>query len=159
VRINASDPGGADDPLTYEWDFDNDGVYEVTSQANVAQHTFPDNGLYTVNVRVRDSHGAEATSSIGVDVANAAPNYSPPELSDRAPGGTPYPVTVHATDPAGAHDTLTYEFDFDDDGVFEVTSTTGTVQHTYADDGTYFVRIRVRDEDGGVTDVAVVVRD
>ena len=36
----------------YDWDFDNDGVYEVRTQGPEASHVFPDYGTYKVGLRV-----------------------------------------------------------------------------------------------------------
>src|SRR5262249_30601003 len=147
--VTATDPGGADDPLTYDFDFDNDGVYEVSGGANVPQHVFPDDGDYAGGVPVRDRNGGEATGGIVVRVANVAPSFTPPSIDGRALEGTPLTVTVRATDPAGPYDPLTYEFDFGD-GTPVVRNGTGAAPHTYADDGTYTVTIRIDDGDGGV---------
>ncbi|MBI1896686.1 MAG: PKD domain-containing protein [Acidobacteria bacterium] len=151
MQVIATDPGGADDPLTYDFDFDHDGTYEVSGDANVAEHVFADNGNYTVGVRVRDGHGGAAVGSIQVAVANVAPFVTPPSFDGRADEGSPVTVTVRASDPAGVNDPLTYQFDFDNDGVYEVTSLTGVATHTFPDDGTYVVGVRVLDDDGGVT--------
>ena len=48
--VSASDPGGSDDPLTYQFDFNNDGVYETSTPANAAQYVFPVAGIYPVKL-------------------------------------------------------------------------------------------------------------
>ncbi len=51
----------------------NDGVFEVSTPSNIAQHLFTTSGPQTVRVRVSDSSGASALSSIVINVANSAP--------------------------------------------------------------------------------------
>ena len=82
-------------------------------------------------VRVTDSHGASATGSILIDVANVDPIFTPPTVDGRAYEGTPFTLTVRATDQAGAYDPLTYEFDFDNDGVYDASNATGVIEHSY----------------------------
>src|SRR5207249_2350645 len=137
VRATATDPGGADDPLSYDFDFDNDGIYELSTAAGVTEHVFADNGVYPVGVRVRDSNGGAAVGSVRVAVGNVAPYVTALSTAGRADEGSPLTFTLRAADPAGINDPLTYQFDFDNDGVYEVRSATGVVTHTFADDGTY----------------------
>eukprot|EP00913_Durusdinium_trenchii_P008806 g8272.t1 len=160
VVVDASDPG--DDRLTYEFDFDNDGVYEISSAANSALHIFDDDGIYRVNVRVRDEHGAYSTpGSVDVTVHNVAPSYLPPEIDGLVYEGGTATITVVGTDPAGANDPLTYYFDLDNDGTFDVDNTTGVITHNYPEDGSYAIGIQIRDGDGGVANIftEIVVDD
>jgi CSLREA domain-containing protein/uncharacterized repeat protein (TIGR01451 family) len=69
VTVSATDPGGANDPLLYEFDCQSDGDFEIGPQAsNFALCTFPDDGSFTVNVRVHDSHGAADAGAVTVVV-------------------------------------------------------------------------------------------
>jgi len=61
---SASDPG-ADHPLSFAWDLDNDGSFEVAG-ATVA-HTFPEERVYPVALRVTDDHvSTVATTTVTV---------------------------------------------------------------------------------------------
>lgn len=165
LRVNASDPGGVEDPLIYEFDFDNDGVFESLSTEQFGRHVYPDDGQYTVNIRVTDSFGASAGTSVVLDVANLNPTATAPAGTGRVEEGRPALFFVGASDPAGEHDPLTVDFDFDDDGVFETPSTFNALTArweavvTFADDtfpppsedGTIPIAARVRDDDGGET--------
>src|SRR5204862_438659 len=69
ITVTASDPAGANDPLRYEFDCNNDGAYEVGPQpSNSASCTFADNGAFPVPVRVTDGDGGMDTNSTTVTV-------------------------------------------------------------------------------------------
>ncbi|MCR9295839.1 MAG: dockerin type I domain-containing protein [bacterium] len=155
VFVDATDPGGAQDRLTYQFDFDNDGLYEVETNVNSASFVPADNGTFPVNVRVVDSHGGAAVSSIEVAVDNLPPTYLRPSVSGQVIEGTLTTISVVGSDPAGDNDPLTYFFDLDNDGIFETVNSTGAVQYAFGDDGVYEVPIQIHDDDGGVTDVRV----
>lgn len=148
LEINASDQGSLD-VLTYEFDFDNDGVFEISGSANTASHVFADNRSFPVGVRVVDSNGGSTSQVISIDVANVDPQIDLITESPQINEGASFSVTVQATDAAGVLDPLTYEFDFDNDGNFETSNNTGVAKHTYADDGLFIVGVRVTDDDGG----------
>src|SRR5690606_186238 len=76
VSVVASDAAGVNDPLTYEFDFDGDGVFEVSNDSGSAQHTYPDDGTYPVTVRVTDDEGGSATTVLDVEVLNVAPTIA-----------------------------------------------------------------------------------
>jgi PKD repeat protein len=52
---------------------------------------------------------------------------------------------------------LTYSFDFDGDGVFEVSGSSPSATRTFARHGVYTVTGRVTDKDGGYTDYTTTV--
>ena len=56
----------------YEWDFDNDGVFDATGVN--ANHTFTQYGSHTVTLRVTDDQGASHTSSHTFNLANVSPS-------------------------------------------------------------------------------------
>lgn len=72
ISVNASDPAGPADPLSYEFDCGNDGAFEVTAQAgNNATCIFATAGAFPVNVRVSDDDGGIVTGSTTVTVTAA----------------------------------------------------------------------------------------
>ncbi len=52
--------------FTYEWDFDGDGVYEVSTQDPVATHTFTEPGFVEVGLKVVDASGLAAVRRKGI---------------------------------------------------------------------------------------------
>jgi large repetitive protein len=102
VTVTASDTAGAADPLSYEFDCDDDATYEAGPQAgNSHACSFADDGSYQVNVRVSDGDGGFATGSTTVTVRNVAPSVS---ISG--------PVTVNEN----KNGSETYHFDVVDPG-------------------------------------------
>jgi hypothetical protein len=59
-----------------------------------------------------------------------------------------------ATDP-GIHDLLTFDWDFNMDGIFDFTSSSG--QLSFGEPGTYKVGLRVSDDKGGYTSSSFTV--
>jgi hypothetical protein len=138
---SGSDPDN--DPLIYTWDLDYDGVFETPGQ--VVAYTWPDDGNYTVALRVDDGRGGVATDTAIVQVANLPPSAS---------AGGPYttsvnvPVTLTGSGADVPLDPLTFAWDLDNDGTFETPGQ--MVDFTQAVTGTYTVLLQVDDGDGGV---------
>ncbi|MBI2375580.1 MAG: tandem-95 repeat protein, partial [Deltaproteobacteria bacterium] len=63
------DPDG--DLLTYEWDLDADGSFDDASGSTL--HVFPNDGAYSIRVRVTDPSGETATASGLVSITNLPP--------------------------------------------------------------------------------------
>ena len=159
----ASDPEDASETLTYEWDFEFDGSFNVAgSGTNLTgpTHAYTDNGSFTVALRVRDSANNLSSISTGpVTVVNVSPgaNAGGPYSVD---SGTALTFSGSATDPG--NDALTYEWDFEYDWATfnSVGSTTASgvdlasPTHTYAQGGTFTVALRVHDDDEAVSSVA-----
>jgi len=159
---------GATDPslvdlsagLTYSFDFDGDGLYEVSGASPTASHTFGDNGTYLVRGRVSDKDGGYTDYATEVEVTNVNPTASLSLGGMLVEGGT-LTVGLHGASDVSAADLaagLTYSFDLDGDGVFEVSgSSSNVVSHLYPQDGSYTVRARVHDKDGGYSEYSGVV--
>jgi PKD repeat protein len=156
INFSGSANDSGSDATTYEWDWENDGTYDETGQT--PSHTWMDDGAYTVGLKVTDAQGGEGTATVAVTVDNVAPTVDAggPYTGDE---GSPISFTGTASDPGA--DTLTYEWDFDYDGsTFNVDASGSlTPSHTYVDDGTYTVALRVFDDDTSVIDTADVTVD
>jgi len=66
------DPDGGDLTL-YEWDWDNDGIYDDSSTSATIDHAFATKGWHTVVLRVTDDEGDTDTVSHDVRVLGLAP--------------------------------------------------------------------------------------
>ncbi len=138
----SSDPNG--DPLVYEWDLDNDGVYDDALGAN-PNYLGVDDGVYTVGLRVTDTLLADTTTAL-VTVNNVAPIVEA-GIDLGAIEGETLTFDGSFTDP-GVEDTHTIEWDFGDGSATQTGTLTPT--HTYENDGVYTATLTVTDDDGGV---------
>jgi PKD repeat protein len=144
----ADDPGA--DILAFEWDLDNDGLYdEATGDAPL--WTWSDDGVFIIGLRVTDDDGGVHTNSSTVTVFNVAPvpDAGGPYSGDE---GDMIQFTGSANDP-GTADTISYLWDFGDGS----NSTQQDSTHVYADDGVYVVTLTVTDDDGAGDSVILTV--
>ena len=147
----ASDWGN--DASIYQWDWENDGTYDITSQNT--SHTWTQDGTYTVGLKVTDAQGGEGVTTFDVNVNNVAPTVD---------AGGPYTGTANipinflgiASDPGT--DTLTCEWDFNYDDISFDADESGCLYaaHTYTQTGSYTVALRVSDDDTSVIDTDMV---
>jgi PKD repeat protein len=107
-----------------------------------ADHSYPEDGLYTASLVARDPDGAVSKRvNLTVTVVNRAPVASPSSNLTRALTFTPILFVSNATDPDGYVTTEWYFGDGDtDDRLISV--------HAYAKSGTYKVKLDVEDDDG-----------
>ncbi|MCU0644158.1 MAG: PKD domain-containing protein, partial [bacterium] len=157
VQFNASassDPDGT--IVKYVWDFQKDGVWDDTTATPIASHTYPDDFSGFIKLKVIDGEDDFATDSTTITISNVAP---------AAEAGGPYSgkwatnvnLSGSAVDP-GAQDALTlkYEWDLDNDGIYE--SIGKSVQANYTRGERHSVWLRVTDDENGVgLDSAMVV--
>lgn len=91
----STDPDGK--VVKYEWDFDGDGVFEITTDKPTTQYTFIKTGEYKVTLRVTDDKGAIATITktitVGAEIALAKREVT----TTHASPGTTFRVTVTIT--------------------------------------------------------------
>ena len=140
------------DVLTYEWDLDDDGLFDdATGQTPTFDASLLDGlSVHTVSLRVTDDDGDFTTDSTTVTVDNVAPTVS--ATGDSINEGETATVNVSFSDP-GDPDTHTATIDWDDGSAIE---NLGTVTspfnptHEYANDGSFTVTITVTDDNGGV---------
>jgi len=112
----------------------------------------------TVTITGDDGKGGVSTTTFALTVNNVAPTIT--SVSNNGPviAGNPATITVTATDPAGANDPLAYEFDCDNNGVFEIGPQAGnSASCTFASAGSRTVNVRVTDGDGGTATGSTVV--
>ena len=132
----------------YEWDF-GDGSSTATgvTLTNPA-HTYADDGIYTITLRVRDNFGAWSAPSTTIatitnvnPVAEAAGPYSCLQ-------GELIPLSSFATD-VGTADTFTYRWDLNNDLAYETPGQNVNFDCNKAV-GVYTIGLQVTDDDGGI---------
>ena len=158
IDVKASDPAGASDPLSFEYDCDNDLAYEIGPQpGDTSACSFQDNGSYQVNVRVDDGDGGQTTGSTLVEVTNVAPSVEATgSVTDENGHAT---VSGSISDPGGG-DSFILVIDWGEGEPQEYGYPAGTAsfseQYQYLDDdpsGTpsddYAIGLTVADDDLG----------
>jgi len=139
-------PEAGDSIVSYEWDLNNDGVFE--SQGELVAFDSSNNGTHDIALRVTDSLGLQDTQAFQVEVEDIDP------VSD---AGAPQQGTqgVEMTfDGSGSHSLSNadglglFEWDFDGDGEIDASGVgLENPSYTFTDDGTYETLLRVHDED------------
>jgi len=155
ITLDASASSDPDfNPLTYEWDLDNDGAYD-NATGLTTNFAALDDGTYTVGLRVSDGL-LEDTTTVDVIVNNVAPAVDAGPDQSASEGATVNLAPATFTDP-GTQDTHTATIDWGDGsasdaGVVSETNGSGSVagSHVYADNGSYTVTVTVTDDDSGV---------
>ena len=154
VTLNASgsyDPDG--NIALYEWDINNDGVYELSSTSPAVTYTWPDDYTGNVSLRVTDDDGLSSIDTVEVIVSNVPPTVEAGSNQNAVCCVTNVSFNGSFTDP-GTLDTHTIAWNFGDGSN---ASGTLTPIHKYCSPGNYTVILTVTDDDGGVgTDTMIV---
>jgi len=126
--------------VSWFWDF-GDGS---TSMERNPTHSYADDGTYTVTLTVTDDDGAENVASREISVSNVGPVAEFAYTPEAPVAGREAVFDASASsDPDGS--ITGYEWDWDDDGVFDVS---GVVQTHVFPAGEHRVTLRVTDDDG-----------
>ena len=143
---------GSVDTHTIAWNF---GDGETASGILTPTHVYADNGVYTATLTITDDDGGVGTDTLTVTVINVAPvaNTDGPY---EGIVGEPIQLQSSATDVNSDQETLTYEWDFNYDGTtFDVDSTERNPMFPYETPGDHTVALRVRDKDGGISELSL----
>jgi len=130
--------------VNYFWDF-GDGT---NATGVTVEHAYVDNGAYTVTLTVTDDDGATANATSVKTVLNRAPVALFTESAEIV-----YPTEIIYFNASQSYDPdgyiVSYYWDFGDGA-----NATGiTVEHSYAENGTYTVTLTVTDDDGATDNV------
>ncbi|MGI9600443.1 MAG: PKD domain-containing protein, partial [Acidimicrobiales bacterium] len=148
----SSDPEA--DPLTYNWDLDNDGQYDdgsgvsavVTWASLVGLGLDDDGGPFPVGLEVDDGTSTTIDTSL-LTITNAEPTVTVTGPGTAA-AGVGYSVTVGASDP-GADTITSWTVTWGDGAATTTVGAPGVATHTYSVTGlTHDINVSVTDEDG-----------
>ncbi|MDJ0497436.1 MAG: DUF5011 domain-containing protein, partial [Acidimicrobiia bacterium] len=141
------------DPLTYNWDVDNDGQYDDATGVNP---TIPwltliglgfddDGGPYPIGLEVDDGNGNTDTATVTWTIANTPPTISV-SGSGTVGGGLVYTANLSVSDPGD--DTVTeWTINWGDGNIDSIVGNPASATHTYANPGEYNITAAVADED------------
>ncbi|MCB9500365.1 MAG: T9SS type A sorting domain-containing protein [Deferribacteres bacterium] len=151
---SASKADGDKTIISYGWDWNNDAIVDVTSDQPTTQRIFTDDYSGTATLYVMDSDSLVGKASFSITINNAAPvlhTNSPYSTTT----GRAITLSATATD-AGVNDTHAFSWDLDGDGTFETPG--ADAQVVYADSGSYTVKVKVVDDDGGEAVANVIIK-
>lgn len=143
------------DTLSYAWDLDGDGAYELSGPA--VQKSWAMSGPQVIRLKVTDSRGATSYSWQTITIANTNPIaravYSP------VPAVINQTVTLSGATSTDADGTIaSYAWDLDGNGTTtDVVSATPTTTTTFDSPGEHIVRLVVTDNTGGTDEVQLSV--
>ena len=159
--------------VSWQWDFNGDGIYGDAYDSGTDQMpviTFALTGVYMVDLKVTDNMGASDTLDENIvisvtDEPQNPDNIAPVAIASAFDNEVQEGETVtffgsDSYDPDGV--IVLYEWDFNNDGIFGDAYDTGSdqvPQISFADAGTYYINLRVTDNDGAtdMTNVPVMV--
>ncbi len=148
LRGSANDPAGDFDNLSYAWDLDFNGTFTPDVDGAEVSATYADGPTTVVAaLRVRDEDGGEAFDMVNITVNNVPPRITAVSNTGPVGEGAELEVQVSATDVDA--DVLTYNFDWNNDGQFETTSSAPTISHIWTNQGDFTIGIQAADDDGG----------
>ena len=161
-----SDPSAADVAagFTFAWSVTKNGSPYASGTSPTFSFTPDDNGTYVVSLSVTDKDGDSGSAGKTIAVTNVAPTAS---LANNGPiaEGSSGTVTFSGQADASSVDQtagFTYSYDFDNDGLFEITgsaSASATVPAAYLAEGpgSRTVGSRIIDKDGGFNDYTTTI--
>jgi hypothetical protein len=154
VTLTARDVEG--DAITFRFDCDGDGDFDVTQDTRRHECVFGDQGLTTLRGRAVDARGAGTTAELEVRVTNQKPVVTLPDVGAGGTAGAPVEVDLGSfADPGVDDGPWTATVDWGDGttspaGSFTDPGPLGTSSHTYATEGLYELTVHVA-EAGGAT--------
>ncbi|MBI5415021.1 PKD domain-containing protein [Candidatus Peregrinibacteria bacterium] len=131
----SNDPEGS--PLTYSWDFENDGTYEITNlSSSRAEYTFSETGAHNIKLEVTDDSGKSDATVKRIDISSVL--------------NVEFTATTFVTHPeeqitfsAKSSNAIKYYWDFGDSEIAQGSQPDTT--HIFRNKGKYTVELTVFD--------------
>ena len=103
---------GGDAPVTYDWDVNNDGVFEVTgATSGDMQHMYTQSGAYTAKCVAHDADDDTIAGTTGIVVKEPTPENQPPVMApiphQYVDENTPFFYQLEVSDPDNSRSELT----------------------------------------------------
>jgi hypothetical protein len=142
------------DTIDRQWTLARNGVTLQTGTSVNPTYTLPDDGVYTLTLRVRDEDqpAVWAEDTITLTAVNKAPYNLVVQVAPTGTVGEGTPVTLNGTFvDDGTADTHTFSWTVTGPGGQNYAGTSASIGFTPQDDGVYAVAYRVTDDDSGAT--------
>ncbi|NQU45191.1 PKD domain-containing protein, partial [bacterium] len=133
---------------SFQWDFDGDGQFDFFSETSAAAtHTYDQEGQYVVVFKVTDTGGLTAQDTLTLQSTRSEPSVS--AYASPTQGSTPLEVNFSGNGNDQDGYIVLYQWDFDGDGQFDYSSTSGgNASHVYQTRGVFRPFFMVTDNDG-----------
>ncbi len=147
IGFDASVSTDADNNIvSYEWDFDNDGI--IDSNSAQAGYNYTTAGTFTPRLVVTDAFG-ESSEKIGaaIIVSNPLPSGA---INIPATASAESPITISSsfTDPDGGQLTILYDFGNGEGDILTSSDPSQTTIYTYDSPGNYTITLTIFDDEG-----------
>ncbi len=135
----------------YEWDWENNGVFDSETKTNSASHIFTKSGTYTVRVQVTNQKGKTAEGFVDVKVVNREPEAKldidgQPEYIYE--DDTLFFNASRSWDTPSDINNLEFSWSFNDGlNYTNFTRSNSIVAHSFNRSGEYNIIVKVRDDD------------
>lgn len=160
VRFSAADSTDDGQIVSYEWDY---GDGDKPDQGKIVNHTFKENGVYNVVVKLKDNENNLSQDTIVVTVGN--PKQPPQSVISSTPaltenggaleGAFPFPVRFSGENSRDVDGQIVgYDWDFGD-GTDKMSGQ--RVDHTFTRAGTFTVTLVTTDNDGQKSPAAALI--
>jgi hypothetical protein len=156
IYFNASesyDPDGY--IILYEWDWNNDGIYDESHTDPTGAFSWSEHGDYPVTLRITDNDNTTDTKIGLVTIHTHKPNKTFIQGKTNGTAGNSYLYTFVASDPDG--DDIFYTIlwgDHHDPYQVDIgpyfSGTEAKLAHTYSEKGNYTIWARAEDANGAI---------
>jgi len=145
----------------YDWDFDNDGYFDLTTEENTASYIFSDQDDYTIRVQITNSQSKTAENTVDISVANRKPDAQLAIDTDFEYIYEDNTILFNSSQswdtPSDIND-LEFSWNFGNGMNFtNFTKEAKIMEHTFQDTGEYAVTVRVKDDDGETDETTTTI--
>ncbi len=135
--------------ILYEWDWDNDGVYDESNTIPTTTHIFEETEVYPVTLQVIDEHSSNETKTQLVKVGNRPPEK--PDIIGPTEGRTAryYTYNVTPIDPDSDEVYIRWDWGNGDTTGWKGPYISGEViseHYIWNKKGTYIIKAQIKDE-------------
>ena len=166
ATIDGSGSWSTEGAVTYDYDMDGDGTYDVLAGDSVETWIYPKAGQYTVILRVTDPKGNSATDTAkatavdetgGSDGGDGSGDGGGDPVDETpvaklniywAEGGNAFRTLDATSSWAKDGGNLSYDYDIDGDGNYEIKNGQKSLVYEYPKPGEYTTVLRVTDSKG-----------